>query len=203
MSSNATPMIKRSYGLGKIWDRIAGEKNIISIGNLDKINNMTDRYSSLVIAYKEKRKELFGKFIKRYLQKEKSDHKKLFDSLNENLECFRSELDGYFNNLETHCEAIFTMVLEKLKLETNDTEKTKSIVAVMINEYRSEVGATLKVPKNSITASVSVPTSWTLEEDENLQEGKCTLQLKFGQVIGEFDASANAMLALLCEKNTS
>jgi hypothetical protein len=75
------------------------------------------------------------------------------------------------------------------------------MVAIMIDEYKSEVGATLKVPKNSLPNSFSIPSSWTLEEDESLQLGKCTLELKFGQVVGEFDASANALLSLLTEKS--
>jgi hypothetical protein len=202
MQSSASPIFKKSYGLGKVWNRIAGAKNIISIDNVSNINSLNDRYESVVTAYKEKRKELFGKFIKRYLKKEQSDHKKIFDSLNESLENFRTELDDYFNNLETHCEAIFSMIIEKLKLDTKDTDKTQSIVAIMISEYKTEIGVTLKIPKNTLTQGISLPTHWTVEEDDNVQEGKCSLQLKFGQVIGEFDASANALLALLSERST-
>jgi hypothetical protein len=202
MQSSASPMINKIYRLGKIGGLIVGENNTLSLDSLDKINSFSHRYTSLVIAYKEKRKELFGKFVKRYLKKEQSDHKKLFNDLNQCLEGFRNELDDYFSHLEAHCETLFSMMLEKLKLDTSDTEKTRSIVAMMIDEYKSEIGATLKVPRNSLGEMSSLPSSWTLEEDENLQQGKCTLQLTFGQVVGEFDASANALLALLSEKQT-
>jgi hypothetical protein len=83
--SLSSPMIKRSYSLGSIGHRILEGKNIISMDNLKGANTLSSRYSGLVTAYKEKRKELFDKFIKRYLRKEQSDHAKLFNSFSDNL----------------------------------------------------------------------------------------------------------------------
>ena len=179
--------INKRIKLSKHSKNTINKKKILCRQDIIELKNFNETIKRIHENHSLKQKEMIAEFKNRFTQKELEREQKMLSEVDERLSLLNSVLDEYFAKIEVHVDHILIKVLDKLCINLSDEKKAESVISMVVRDYREEISVILKYPSGVDLSYLDIPKTWKVINDDNLNITQCKLELKFGEVLADFE----------------
>ena len=186
--------INKRVRLSKYSKDTINRNKIFYVKDINELKDFNETIKQMHEVHLLKQKEMILDFKNRFNQNEIERNQILLNEINNKLSALNNVLDDYYNEIEIHIDRLLNIVLEKLCIDLNDEIKIKSVISMVIRDYREEINVILKCSSCVDLSCLDIPVTWEIIKDDALEKFQCKLELKFGEVLADFDFALNEIM---------